>query len=585
MKAAAVIFFLLALIGCQFPLEEEHFVELPQTPRSEVEIDLSSIPDTLHLLAPVSVSYNLELKATPHLVVLLILEGTIYIVGESSSGAFTLDNRMIKLVKGYVPLEFVVITTTNTGSLADQSFRELQLFSLRKTLYVDNSPLISLTIDKAEVSNGSLFLSWKKYPQANLVGMKLIRLYHSGPLDLVENEIPLPLTATGFHDSTIVSEDVTYRLSLKNNIMLDFYAGPPKSLKFGASRVLSIAPAGIDKAKIVWNRSPLFGNIKSMTISNYLGTNILTTTNTIDTSAVVTYFAEYGRDETFGLKTVSKSNAVTVTVYTAVGFGKKIPLFDDVMTDGSGSFYFLRSPYLIKDNGIKRDSVQLTFDVLKPRCIRNDRLYLSQGNVVSEISTSTLAVLRTITVELDGVAAMFPKGDKLILIKKSVDYNKDVITVNLTTGAVESIYALPGPHFVTRLKGTPNEEYLVTEGLTTACVLRFNTVGAVTECHCFEGQSVAFRNNGRSILIGRYGMKSYSFPQLVLEANIEFPPFDYFDQEGGLILSSATKYTLFDLNTLAPIHRFNIDGDFSRLTGGTYFVRRQDIARSLIIEH
>ena len=125
-----VITLLLVFQGCEFPLEDENYVEISDVPKNEIAIALQDLPDTVEVFTNMVISYSLEVEGYPAIAVFAVVGDQVQYLGYDYNGTFTLSNATNQITTtGYLPFELVVLSTSRTGSLADRSQRELVLFS------------------------------------------------------------------------------------------------------------------------------------------------------------------------------------------------------------------------------------------------------------------------------------------------------------------------------------------------------------------------------------------------------------------------------------------------------------------------
>src|ERR1044072_3207674 len=137
MKATLfVLSVLLIFQGCEFPLEDENFVEISDAPRNDITIDLKDLPDTVEGFSNMTISYSLDIESYPAIAVFVVVGDQAEYIGYNYNGTFTVSSNNNQIAtKGYLPFELVVLTTSRTNSLADRSQRELVLFSEKRVLY------------------------------------------------------------------------------------------------------------------------------------------------------------------------------------------------------------------------------------------------------------------------------------------------------------------------------------------------------------------------------------------------------------------------------------------------------------------
>ena len=131
-----VISLLLVFQSCEFPLEDENYVEISDVPHNKITIALQDLPDTFEVFTNMVISYSLDVEGYPAIAIFAVVGDQAQYLGYDYNGMFTLSNETNQITtKGYLPFEFVVLSTSRTGSLADRSQRELVLFSRSSSVF------------------------------------------------------------------------------------------------------------------------------------------------------------------------------------------------------------------------------------------------------------------------------------------------------------------------------------------------------------------------------------------------------------------------------------------------------------------
>jgi hypothetical protein len=166
-RLRACLFTTLVIIfsGCQFVPDEENFVVLPEEPVTTIGVDLNDLGDTIQLVQPLTINYDLSFPKTLRHVVTVTIGDAVVHESQTLHGSFNLTP--FQFADGFYEFTMQIITNSGTNSLADNLGYEALLFEVKKTVWVEKSPPQKINIISAERVNGNLVLKWEKYPKIN----------------------------------------------------------------------------------------------------------------------------------------------------------------------------------------------------------------------------------------------------------------------------------------------------------------------------------------------------------------------------------------------------------------------------------
>lgn len=473
---------IIVLVGCEeFQLEGEHFVELSDKPTTKVSLNLLEIPDTLFVLTDTQISYSFDLSTTADFAVYLVLNGTAYYLSSTKSGSFIIPKN--RQLKGYVNFEFVVVTTTSTGSLADYTKRELLLWSVKRVLQFDNSPVEKLNFTSTEEREGSLFLSWPKYPHPNLLQLTLKKSWApSSTATPTIKLIYLNSDVTSYRDTTFVGGVIKYTLLTKNNYYLEA-VGDEITISQPNPSIAEVNPINPNEAEIKWNKPPFYGNATGYRVQVKGAPNQFYIENLEDTVLTIDGLP-FGGINTINLTTLSKDPVQNILSVNGVTTGELIPgiqrLIDDPNRD---RVFFLNAPLVIKAEGVSRDTLSLDFENSAPGWLSEDGsiLYLTKVDMIYEINTTSFSLTNTYPVNrIEQKYQILEKDDKFYLIYRRSGTSSQILVYDKVTKSIIQDLKPGSTRNMRRISLSPDKNYLVESG-TSIRLEVINSDGTLTE--------------------------------------------------------------------------------------------------------
>jgi hypothetical protein len=599
-----ILFALILLFGfsCEFPLEKETFVEISPIPKSDVEINLGNLPDTLKVIEDINITYSLKLSGSPAIAVFIAIGNQVQYLGYSRNGTFRLssiNNDVINAGGGYVPFEFAVYSTSSTGSMADRAQRELLLFSMNRTLYYDYTPPSAVNFTKVEEKEGSIFLSWSEYPHPNLRSLKLRRTsINYGSNTPTTDIITLPSTSTSHHDQAFLSGEVEYQIITENNLG-NKSSGSVARFVSSPSTIVEFKTIGANQLEIKWNKTRFYNNSVGYRITREgYATTLFTTTNPSDTTAILNNIP-FGTAVKLNLQTLSTSPPLNATTTKSVWIGRRIPKPLQIFYDQpSDSFYYLNLPYLVKeDNTSKRDSAKFDFNENGLSQISTNGLdiFIPSDRTVNEISTADLTRVNTYTIPDEFYSTVPFKTNFITAIPLFSSYSL-IRVYDQATGVIVQQYGFSSSKLISRLYLTKNPEYLIGEG-SEVCLFRLNSNGTILSEKCVSGDFSIMSRDGNFIYVfnqNTFTRSKYTFPNFELvpgsEKTLYFQYNTPFDRTLGFVASATSdKLDLIDIETLTLTKSIPIDGTYLnpeniRLSGGVVFINNGEWTYALKVQ-
>ncbi|HEX6891052.1 MAG TPA: hypothetical protein VF141_10165 [Chryseolinea sp.] len=583
-----VITLLLVFQGCEFPLDDENFVEISDEPKNKIAIALQDLPDTVEVFSGFNISYSLDVEGFPAIAIFAVVGDQAQYLGYNYSGMFWLSNVTDQITtKGYLPFEFVVLTTSRTGSLADRNQRELVLFSEKRVLYFDYTPVKPINFTKVEKKDGSLFLHWDKYPERNLAGFLLQKtLPKNGQLKT--EYIELDKNATSYHDDAYVGTEVEYVLKTTNGRSIEA-SGEPLNMNLPPSKILTFDAVGPNQVKLKWKRPHYYNNAIGYQLTQNLswGNPFYSNSSSSDTTYVLNNLP-LGDELKLFLTTKSNIPSNNTIEETTVWLGKKRPAFNTVeYNKNDGSFLFLTSSHLIREKNGVRDSAYFNLIDRGPSYISPDgqSIYVSTVTGITKVSTASLTPQQSYGV-VESYSSFLPHGNNIITVH-NLPFDPPVIKVyDKSSGATLQTFPLtdiPGGttsnKSATRLSGTPLNNYVLTDGAGDIGLLKLASDGTVESAKFATGRAAVMSADGNHVYVFGNYRTTYTFPAFEKVDGSEIPceihPSGYIYDTGKRLIAMPNNWDriiIADMETLTPLINITTRLGSYSLKNGVLFV-------------
>lgn len=151
--------------SCVYTLEDVRKTEVsPQPTVSPPSIELDFEGDTLLILHPTVINYDLTSQNYKWVNVDVFYGEELIFTSEELEDSFTLGNKSMYEIN---KLKFQVITNSGTGSLADEVGAEAVLFEKEWIVTIDTAPAEPMKFTNIFNDNGVLRIEWEKYSRNN----------------------------------------------------------------------------------------------------------------------------------------------------------------------------------------------------------------------------------------------------------------------------------------------------------------------------------------------------------------------------------------------------------------------------------
>lgn len=576
------------LASCEFPLEGENFVEISENPNVRVEIDFVDLPDTVVVLGDVTVRYKLSFYGSSARAVFLALDNQLHFLGYNSAGTFVVN---FDAQKTHTVAELLVVSTSGTESMADNTFRELVLWGERRVFIFERTPPIAQNMT-ADLTGGKVVLNWNPYPAPNLIGLKIRRSWYPATgSDPVTTDVFLPYNATSYRDSVFLTSRVTYQLVTSNNLAQSAY-GNIVSVDGARATLIPFVSTGTT-VKMQWKRARFYQNSRGYRIT--VGPRIVNGIPFGDSIANVNG-VPLGGTYAAAFTEWSKGN-IEYNENQTVWIGEKMDNLVQVLTDKQGlRTFFATSQGIMKEQGGVRSWLALANNAQTLFYLSDDgqRLYVSNNNLILEINTGSgsMSVVNSYTIPGQAIRDFLPHNGKIYCL---VTFTSTVTRLGVFDPVSQTMVQTLNPSasvYTDHLLISPDGEYL----LQTGGALVANKIqpdGLVTQTSLIKNADIrnvrACFDGSTGILVfgDMYGATStqdnhatFSFPALTLTGTpANRPKAAVFDDINELAASeeSPGRFVVRDIRSSDVLYQVDV---MPAQTGSTAIVSHRWFARN-----
>jgi hypothetical protein len=328
--------------------EKENYVNVP-IPQTKMTIDLSNAGDTTYVFGKIDFHFTTDTKGKIFSHIVVYIDSTIDGYSYDMS-LYTLNSAPYSF--GPHKLRMDVWAKSGSGSLADHAGAEYIVCSSHWDLFIDNRVFNDkVLIDSCFCENGSLSITWKKYPFYNFVSYTILWAYS----DTNGNASYFDLLATVKDRNTLSIKDTTYAggprqyklvINAYNGSSVTSFTSPAKYFNDRVSDISCIVQVDKNTTKIVCSRIKYYNNISKVTLKR------------IYTSYESIVVADHSPDDTVFFDTPGFGYNVTYTLnysgpYHAIGssapksffMGNSFPAFNDLIYNQNLNSYYVLSGY------------------------------------------------------------------------------------------------------------------------------------------------------------------------------------------------------------------------------------------------
>ena len=267
-RTASLLILLLSLIfaSCLLESEKENSVTIPGTPdpanRAELLYNFNDkevyykMSDTVWLSKNDRINFRL-VKGHAEGFEILVDDTSIWATTDTELPLFSED-----LTNGIHKLQFKITVKSGTGSLADKMNKESVTYTQDYVLMVGEMPF-KLVIPDIVQSNGTLKVSWNRYPHKDFQGYEIRKYsadysinYSEYRSFFIKNQ-----SQTTFEDSTYVGGKVMYRVRVDRGG--EYITSNEQMAKIPYKHFLEVTRTSPGKVKLSWMRPPFYKNVKS----------------------------------------------------------------------------------------------------------------------------------------------------------------------------------------------------------------------------------------------------------------------------------------------------------------------------------
>jgi hypothetical protein len=364
----------IALVSCEFPLKDENFVVVPNEPIESIGIDLNDLGDTIELIRPMSIQYDIDFPQNVNYLISVTVGDTEIHSSEKEPGS--IDLSPLQFNSGFYPFKFQIFTNSGTNSLADKLGYEVLLFEIDKVLWVERSPAQKINITSIQPGDGNVIISWERYPKINFENYILFKSVRSE-----EQRYPLwteifyisDRNQTSFLDPSYLGGEATYYIVSRVTTSTDGATGDQYQFNSPRAKIIDFETVN-NQLKVTWNK-PIFYNAFQkywLRKTAAFATPYFESTNISDTTFTIPDLG-FGRTIELELNTVpvgahpgGGSSTAYHSTYKEVHLGKKFRVHEQAFVNTAlNKVYHYYEGYLyVSEKGESNpyDSVPLTLN-------------------------------------------------------------------------------------------------------------------------------------------------------------------------------------------------------------------------------
>ncbi len=207
----------LLLASCEFNPDEiqEKYVEKPSEEAPMIEFELSPETDTLKLSEVVKIKY--KFNASPRKIhwVEFAFDNATFLKREYQlDESLEFDLNPFTYDAGLHHLTIKVITSSNSGSIADKIQAEGYSYELKWPVLIDFTPIRAIKILGVTQQNGGALIKWEKFPHASFKNYTLEKIPFFENISTNIAVITNPNITSYFDANYLEGEKVYYRIYL-----------------------------------------------------------------------------------------------------------------------------------------------------------------------------------------------------------------------------------------------------------------------------------------------------------------------------------------------------------------------------------
>lgn len=258
----SLIFIFLTFIGCTFEPDGDHFIELhEQGVVPEIGVDLNFATDTIYVQKSEWIRFSYSNNGDQVNWAQLVIDGEETAINDTPSGGLELRWYLEGKSKTVFPLELRLFTKSQTGSIADKLGAEGFLISKTWTLVVRNPDMMGVRMKKAELTDGTLKLTWDMFKGTDF---KEYRIYRE--IDYYQQSFVQVATITAQEQTSFIDQNYHGERSRYWVVVNGQFYGPSVSVEGPLPELKAVNLTNGD-IQLSWKKPPFYKNLKGYRIA------------------------------------------------------------------------------------------------------------------------------------------------------------------------------------------------------------------------------------------------------------------------------------------------------------------------------
>lgn len=255
--------FLIVISSCQYDLSEDFYKNIDKTTPS-VNIDFVDFYPNKVFKKYTDVEYNFTNSKHKLYQIDFFIDDSKTFTSNSKNGNFPID--VFNLEEGEHSLKVEYYISSGTNSLADINDSEVYKVFEEFSFFIDKSIAEPFAVNKVEILNGSLFISWDEVKDTNFNEAYIV-IEKNGYYDseyLLNQET---IDGKIYNDTINTSGELTYYIKLTNDFKSSNGIG--KSITVNHPEIKKEI-IDYKKVKLNWEQHPLYNNFDYYKFDNYI---------------------------------------------------------------------------------------------------------------------------------------------------------------------------------------------------------------------------------------------------------------------------------------------------------------------------
>ncbi len=559
-----------------------------EEPVAYMNLDFNS--DTIEVWGIKNFNYSFDVGDRYVRSVKLFIDTILYKVEDNHSQQGNFNFNSEDYENGIHQLRFEVISSSGTGSIADELGAEYITFSKTWDLIIDNSPPIPISFTSIKPVDGRLKIEWEKYSKFNFQHYSIYVNDYQEVATINDKEINFWI------DSNYVCGNINYRIDVSAANHTGVGATYNYSFPFPKVR---LATSDSNKVTITWTKSILYNNFLNYNVYRSFNGNIqekIATINTLNDTTLIDSDPIFGDEINYSVMVNYAwynvyNDPDSSSLYSYIGT-KMIP-FNSIQYNASLNSLFISNP----DGHYRLDPITLSILSFQSHIMDNwlDEIltvsqngqyaYVSADNKIYKLNPISLAVensisTKSITGYYSYISSSFQVSNSNLITYASC-YKPNSTTYQLIGDVILDMNnnivrdSLPKNESNFDCKISANGDYFYAHNtlykISSQNLIKVGQITTYQFAFIDEGEKFIIRNNNTILLQNSNDMST------VLSINVNSPgKFSYDSQTSCLGVITGTDaqryFIIFDLNSGKEVKRVHVfSNDFFYIANSILF--------------